>query len=262
MGTRSQPIGWDIERATNGSLSAVYQLALKAGGTAVRAMTSRSIITVSLAVLCGAALWGILAQGRQVSELRAEEQRLESTRPTTNDSAADTIASPTPEVPRELLQLRAEVARLSQQQRELSGARKENEKLRLQLENRRTNSASLKAASAGYIRTSDAKWVGCNTPQDTLQSAFWAMRNHELEKYLDTLEPGVAEANREGLRTEPRSADDFFKGKVIPPLFRIKGVQQINEGLVEVQVEISPDISPISFALRQVDGQWKLVSPL
>jgi len=214
--------------------------------------------------LCGAALWGLLAQGRQVSELQTEQKRLESAYRATNAPPAEPVATPTPtpEVPRELLQLRAEVARLSQQQRELSGAHKENEKFRLQLENRRTNSASLKATSAGYIRTSDAKWVGCNTPQDTLQSAFWAMRNHELEKYLDTLEPGVAEANREGLRTEPRSADDFFKGKVIPPLFRIKGVQQINEGLVEVQVEISPDISPISFALRQVDGQWKLVSPL
>lgn len=225
-------------------------------------MTSRSLITVGFALLCGAALWGILAQGRQVSELRAEEHRRESERQATNASAPDTISVPTPEVPRELLQLRAEVARLSQQQREMAGAPKENEKLRLQLENRRTNSASLKAAGAGYIRMSDAKWLGFNTPEDTLQSAFWAMRNHDLEKYLDALEPDVAAANREALRTESRSADDFFKGKVTPPLFRIKGAQQIQEGFVEVQVEISPDIDPISFALRRVDGQWKLVSPL
>jgi hypothetical protein len=222
-------------------------------------MTSRSTITVGFAVLCGAALWGILAQGRQVSELRAEEQRRESERQATNASASETISVPTPEVPRELLQLRAEVARLSQRQREMGGAQKENEKLRLQLENRRTNSASLKATGAGYIRMSDAKWLGCNTPEDTLQSAFWAMRNHDLEKYLDALEPDVAAAIRED---ESRSAGDFFKGKVIPPLFRIKGEQQIEKGFVEVQVEISPDIDPISFALRQVDGQWKLVSPL
>jgi hypothetical protein len=220
-------------------------------------MTSRSIITIGFAVLCGAALWGILAQGRQVSELRAEEQRLESERLATNASAAETISVPTPEVPRELLQLRAEVARLSQQQRELARARTENEKLRLQVEDRRTNSASLKAAGAGYIRMSDAKWLGYNTPQDTLQSAFWALQNHDLEKYLDALEPDVAAAIRES-----SSADDFFKGKVIPPRYRIKEEQQIKEGFVEVQVEISPDIDPISFALRQVDGQWKLVSPL
>jgi hypothetical protein len=216
---------------------------------------------VGSASLCGAALWGLLAQARQVSELQTEQKRLESAYRATNAPPAEPAAAPdpTPEVPRELLQLRAEVARLSQQQRELSGARKENEKFRLQLENRRTNSASLKAVGAGYIRMSDAKWLGYNTPEDTLQSAFWAMRNHDLEKYLDALEPDVAAAIRE---SESRNAGDFFKGKVIPPVFRIKGEQQIEKGYVEVQVEISADISPISFALRQVNGQWKLVSPL
>src|SRR5262249_46586915 len=143
--------------------------------------------------LCGAALWGILALGHQVSELRAEEQRLEIARPTTNDSAAETIASPAPEVPRELLQLRAEVARLSQQQRELAGARMENEKLRLQLEDRRTNNAARKESGAAYIRASEAKWLGYNTPEDTLQSLFWAAQNHNLEKFLEGLAPEAAE---------------------------------------------------------------------
>jgi hypothetical protein len=217
------------------------------------------MISVGFVALCGAALWGVLAQGRQLSELRAEQKRLESASAATSAPTSQTIASPSPppEVPRELLQLRAEVARLSQQQRELAGARPENDKLRLQVENRRTNNATRKGGAAGYIKMSQVKWLGCNTPEDTLQSAFWALQNHDLEKYLDALEPDVAAAIRES-----SSADDFFKGKVIPPLFRIKGEQQIKEGFVEVQVEISPDIDPISFALRQVDGQWKLVSPL
>jgi len=94
-------------------------------------MTSRSLITVGFLFLCGAALWGVLAQGRQVSQLQAEQKRLESAQPATNATPADTIASPTPEVPRELLQLRAEVARLSQQQRDLASAQPENDRLRL-----------------------------------------------------------------------------------------------------------------------------------
>jgi hypothetical protein len=232
------------------------------GQTALNGMSSRPVIAAGFVALCGAALWGVLAQKRQVSELRAEQVQLEPATPRTNALTAKTIAPPAPEVPRELLQLRGEVARLSQQQRELAGAPEENKKLRLQLENRQTNSAALGATTGAYIRTSTANWVGYNTPEDTLQSAFWAMRNHDLEKYLDTLEPDVAAAIRKAIRTESRGADDFFKGKVIPPLFRIKGEQQIEKGFVEVQVEISPDISPISFALRQVDGQWKLVSPL
>jgi hypothetical protein len=106
-------------------------------------MTSRSIIIVGFLAVCGAALWGILAQGRHVSELQAEQKRLESAGPPPTAPPAESHATPIPmpEVPRELLQLRAEVARLSQQQRELSAARQENERLRLLLENRRAKNA-------------------------------------------------------------------------------------------------------------------------
>src|SRR6267142_1821171 len=150
-------------------------------------MTSRSIIAIAFIGLCGAALLGVVAQGHQLSQLRAGQKRLETaTNQVSNASAGEAAAtpSPTPEVPRELLQLRAEVARLSQQQRELAGARQENDRLRLQLENRRSNHAAGKGPAAGYIRMSEVKWLGCNTPEDTLQSAFWAIQHHDVPKYL------------------------------------------------------------------------------
>src|SRR5436190_2449224 len=223
-------------------------------------MTSRSIITVGFVVLCGVALWGVLADERQVSQLQAEQKRLESAQPTTNAAAADTIASPPTEVPRELLQLRAEVARLSQQHRELAGSRPEHEKLQLQLENRRTNSIAAKAASAGYMRMSEVKWLGCNTPEETLQSAFWAMRNHDLEKYLETLRPDVAKELADSLRAESHSADEYFKDKQLPPVFRIVGRQQIDEGVIDLEVEIAPDVPTITFDIRREGEQWKLGS--
>jgi len=228
-------------------------------------MTSRSIIAIAFIVLCGAALWGVVAQGRQLSQLRAEQKRLETaTNRVTNASAVEAAAtpSPTPEVPRELLQLRAEVARLSQRQRELAGARTENEKLRLQLENRRTNSATGKAPGGGYIRVSEVKWSGYNTPEDTLQSAFWAMRNHDLGKYLEAIRPDVAEELAATLRNESRSADEFFKSKPPPPIFRIVGRQQNDEEVIDLQVEIAPDTPAQTIIFRRAGGQWKLESPL
>ena len=226
-------------------------------------MTSRSIIIVGFVVLSGAALWGVLAQGRQVSELRAEQKRLES-EDLQQKPAADTVvpASSTPEVPRELLQLRAEVARLSQRQRELNEARQENEKLRLQLENRSTNSVSAKAASAGYIRMSEVKWLGCNSPEDTLQSALWAMRNHDLEKYLETIRPDVAKEIADTLRSEPRSADEFFKDKQPPvPIFKIIGHRDNDDETISLEIEIAPNFPRESVSFRRVGGQWKLESP-
>jgi hypothetical protein len=235
-------------------------------------MTSRSIITVGFVALCGAALWGILNQGRQVSELRAEEQRLESARPTTNDLAAETIASPTPEVPRELLQLRAEVARLSQEQRGLAGARTENERLRLQLEERKTNSAARK--TAGYIRASEAKWLGYNTPEDTLQSMFWAAQNRNLEKFLEAITPEAAEDVKSLFKNSDNpeeAARKFFDQEGFPPGFRIIGREQVADGVVALTVQVlkpksntEPGVEmdsaePVRF--EQIAGQWKMGKP-
>jgi len=235
-------------------------------------MTSRSIITVAFVALCGAGLWGILAQGRQVSELRAEQKRLESANLVTNAPPAETIARPTPapEVPRELLQLRAEVARLSQQQRELSPARKENERLRLQLENRRTNNAA-KHPGSTYIQTSEAKWVGYNTPEDTLQSLFWAAKNRNVEKFLEGLTPESAGELREqiGKSENPAQAiESILESASLPPLFEIIGREQLADGSIGLKLQIvngndesrSVDTSePLGF--KQIGGQWKLSKP-
>jgi hypothetical protein len=225
-------------------------------------MNARWLVTLLLLITCGAVLWGVITQGREISELRIERARLEviNSITATNPASTDAVPSPTPEVPRELLQLRAEVARLSQQQREMAGARPENEKLRLQLENRRTNNAAGKGPAAGYIRMSEVKWLGCNTPEDTLQSAFWAIQHHDVPKYLETIRPDVAKELVDSLRTEPRSADEFFKDKQLPPIFRIAGRQQNDDEVIDLQFEIGPDIPLQTIYVRRVGGQWKLES--
>jgi hypothetical protein len=237
-------------------------------------MTPRSIIIVGFVAVCGAGLWGILAQGRQVSELQAQQKRLESAQLATNGLTVETIATPTPEVPRELLQLRAEVARLSQQQRELVGARTENERLRLQLEERKTNSAARNQAGAVYIRASEAKWLGYNTPEDTLQSLFWAAQNRNLEKFLEGLTPEAAEELKNLFKDSDNpneAAKRFFEEEGFPSGFRIIGREQaVNSGVaLAVQVlkpkssaEAGMDVdSSESIRFEQVAGQWKMGKP-
>jgi hypothetical protein len=227
-------------------------------------MTSRSIITIGFFALCGAALWGVLAQGRQVSELQAEQKRQESARPTTNDSAADTIVSPTPEVPRELLQLRAEVARLTQQQRELASAQRENDRLRLQLENRRTNNTAANALATGYIRISESKWLGYSTPENTLQSFLWAIKNHDLGKYLEALTPDKANQTKEMLQNTSRAPEQLFGDKEMAPVYRI-AKRQDSDPLApgrfdhaDLEIQIGPDMPTETFTFQQIEGQWKL----
>jgi hypothetical protein len=227
-------------------------------------MTPRSIIIVGFVAVCGAGLWGILSQGRQVSELQAEQNRLESVRLATNNPPAEIIAtpSPTPEVPRELLQLRAEVARLSQQQRELAVTRQENERLRLQLENRRTNHAAAGFMGTGYVRKSELKWLGYNSPEDTLQSLFWAMKNHDLDKLLGALTSEQAQQFREAFQLTHDSAEQFFKSQEpgMPPGFRISDRHQNDDGTILLRVDVAPDIPGETFTFRQIGGQWKIAA--
>jgi hypothetical protein len=247
-------------------------------------MTSRSIITVGFVALCGAALWGILAQGRHVSELQAEQKLLESGGPPPTAPPAETHATPipAPEVPRELLQLRAEVAGLSQQQRELSAARQENERLRLQLEDRRTNRAAQKRADAAFIRASEAKWLGYNTPEDTLQSMFWAAQNHNLEKFLEAITPEIAEEFKSRFKDSDNpeeAAKKLFddEGR-IPAGFRIIGREQAADGAVALIIQVAHHTGAVvrpnsglepglavdsSEAIRfeRIAGQWKMGKP-
>jgi hypothetical protein len=224
-------------------------------------MREHPLVTVLTVAVCGATLWAILAEGHQLSQLRAEHKRLEVANPATNSAPTEMAAtqSATPEVPRELLQLRAEVARLSQQQRELTGARSENERLRLQLENRRTNSAAAKSASAGYVRTSETKWLGYNTPENTLQSFLWAIRNHDVEKFLEAFTPETGDRLKEGmLQDTNRTPEQLLGSKELPPAYRVAGRKERDTDYVELEVQIAPDIPAMPFSFQQVGGQWKL----
>jgi hypothetical protein len=236
-------------------------------------MNMRSMIIMVVAILCAAALWGVVAQGRQLSTLRDEQKRLSTSNQLAESNASKATAnpSPTPEVPRELLQLRAEVARLSQQQRELSGARHENERLRLQLENRRTNSAAAGKLNGAYIRTSQAQWLGYNTPEDTLQSMFWAVKNRNLEKFLESATPEASEEFRKqiSLSDNPATAaEEFFKSEQSPPGFKVIGREQIADDTIGLRIQfvmpdgsVEPRIAVDSSELLQfkrIAGQWKL----
>jgi hypothetical protein len=229
-------------------------------------MSARSVIAILLAVIGVTAIWGVVTEGHQLSELRAEEKRLGNANADANNTTIEIATAPsaTPEVPRELLQLRAEVARLSQQQRELAGARPENERLRLQLENRRTNSAAAKAVGGGYIRTSEAKWLGYNTPENTLQSFLWAKKNHDLDKYLEALTPDKADEAKEMLQNSTRTPEQLFGAREMTPVYKI-AKRQNSDPLVpgrfdhaDLEIEIAPDMPTETITFQQIEGQWKL----
>jgi len=161
-------------------------------------MNKRNVITVLAVVLCTGAVWRVTVQRQELVRVRAEQGRLialsvpASQARTTQKGGnfeAQEAANPAEAVPPELLQLRAEVQRLTRRLSELSAVSKEAEQLRAQLQNGRTNSAAGVRLPPGYLRKSQAQNVGYNTPEDTMQTFLWALQNRDLTNLTLSFKP-------------------------------------------------------------------------
>src|SRR6266851_4167937 len=143
-------------------------------------------VFASLMMLCA-----ILAQRHELLGLRGEHQRLLARLTGASDDPQQALstetasaAPPTPgiTVSPELLRLRNQVNLLTRRRQELAGIRSENERLRLLFAERQTNPPS--ALPPGYIRKSQARLVGYNTPEDTLQSFLCALQTRDAMNVL------------------------------------------------------------------------------
>jgi hypothetical protein len=224
-----------------------------------------------LTAVCLATLWGALSQRSQLASLRGEQQQLLAQVAATADgsaspSAAETGASPgTPRqtllVTPDLLRLRNEVTRLTERRRELAGVRAENEQLRAQIASRGTNGPGGFQLPPGYVRKSEARMVGYNTPDDTLQSLLWATRNHDLTNALQAFTPERAAELRARAGESQQAIEAFFRDEVVlPGMAVISRKQDTNDGLTYLEVEVMPGMEHAEISLKQINGQWKIAS--
>jgi len=230
-------------------------------------MNFRNVVVCVLVLLCLTTVWAAIAHHRQILTLRDEEQRLaveaeHSTQlppvaPSTLESTTDHLQAEA--VSSELLKLRGEVGLLRQRRRELEGVRQENERLRLQVASMLTNPVSGQKLPPGYIRKQHARFVGYNTPEDTLQSFLWALANHNYQGVLDAFSPQMAE--QFGISVPATQSSNFFQQvETQLPGLGVVGRKEASDGVVELTVEFAPGVeSPIRLAL--FNGQWKLVDP-
>jgi hypothetical protein len=228
-------------------------------------MNRRALLGGFLAIVCLLILWGVWSQGSQLAGLRAEQQQLLAARadntvsPGTAEVAdASSGASPPALVATpELLRLRNDVTQLTERRRELAGARAENERLRAQLASRDTNGPGGFHLPPGYVRLSEARMVGYNTPDDTLQSLLWATQKHDLTNVLQAFMPEMAEQFRAQAGKSPQSIEDFFSTYQAPGIAILSRRPQ-PDGSVELEVETVPGAPPDRISLRPVGGQWKI----
>ena len=229
-------------------------------------MSSRILLTSLAWALCLGTVWGVFHQRQEVLALRAQQLELARTAaassqiPSPAANNPETLQSSDSSVESELLQLRAEVTRLNARKRELSGVAEEAERLRAQLERNQTNSAAGTQLPAGYMRKSQAQFVGYSTPENTLQSLIWAMQHHDMTRFLETLSPEEAQGMRARLDPSGQPEKGFFKAMDSLPGMAIQSRQDFPDGSVELQVEIGPGMPPEKMRLRPMNGEWKIES--
>jgi hypothetical protein len=217
--------------------------------------------------VCIAALWGVIAQRRQLENLRAEKQRqlerLSAPAKTAVPGPADTgdaAQAPTPGSPSpELLRLRNEVSQLMAKQRGLAGVSNESHQLEALAAARATNTGAPLTLPPGYILRSQAQWSGFNTPDNTVQSFLWAAQNRDLTNLLQALTPEFAQQVMGQFQQKGGAAsNEFFQGLSHFPGMRVVERQPQPDGSIELKVEIVPGMPEQPIHVRFLNGQWKL----
>jgi len=220
-------------------------------------MNARTIFGAVLLAFCLAELWMFHGQRQQLAELRAAQQRLMASRSSDAEipaepahSAPNTGASP------ELLRLRGQVTRLEERRRELASVPAQNTSLRTQLASRGTNAVSGVRLPPGYIRASEARFVGYGSPADTIQSLLWAIRNHDAAHLLQAFPPEAAEHI-----PATNLLNEAFQEIGDLPGIAIVETRQMPDGSIEAKMEIDPDTPAQRVKFQQINGEWKLAGP-
>jgi hypothetical protein len=234
-------------------------------------MSARAFFILVCTLACLATLTCVLIQGRQLANLRTEQQRLVSQSLVTKDSSRESpVAQPAVQTveqhpavspSRELLRLRNEVTRLSIRRRELFGVTNENVRLRSQLRDHKAKASAAAALAPGYILRSKAQRVGFSTPEDAMQSYLWAMQNRDINGLLQALTPDSAEQTEAQLRESGSSTNEFFQRTEALVGMAILERRQLANGSIEADVQIVPGIPALKFRFQLIGGQWKIETP-
>ena len=139
--------------------------------------------------------------------------------------------------------------------------RAENERLRAEVAGRGTNGTAQYWSSPGFLRKSEARMVGYNTPEDTLQSLLCAVHNHDLTNALQAFAPEMANELTVRFAESGQSMEDFFSR--VGGFFGMRIADRstvVNDGSRLVWVELVPGMPGQLVNLSQTNGQWKIRS--
>jgi len=225
-------------------------------------MKARFLI-IGVSIVSGlATLAAVLYQHHELKNIRTdrETQAAQIAGSSVDPSPMDAVEPSTPSPAAssnlwELLRLRSQVGQLMEQKRQLAKMRDENQRLREQVSAIGTNNSSGAALPPGYIRRSQARWVGMNTLEDTVQSFLWAAQNRDSTNLLRVL---TSECGERILQRGGFAFGELFDTIRTLPGMRLVNQKQLPDGSVQAQFEIMPGQPESRIHFQQIGGEWKM----
>jgi hypothetical protein len=166
---------------------------------------------------------------------------------------------------RDLAKLRNEVSQLRAQQSELAAARAESARL---LDAKGSGAPLRREVPPGFISKEQLRNAGFQTPEDAVQTFFWAMREGDLGLMAQGLSPGNEE-RKEIERMPPEKRAELEKmlraeeNRKENPMnyfndFAVRGKEVISDDAVVLHIGSSLSMNTAKVKLERSAGEWRL----
>ena len=224
--------------------------------------------TILLALLAAVGTAAVLWQRLSITELREPAPLLASG----VESNVASSAAMNSELEREAVELRAqtrdlpklrtEVSQLRVRQRELATARVEHERL---LRAKESGAPVPREIPPGFVSREQLRNAGYETPEDTIQTFFWAMREGNAAVAMESLSPENKQRIRfDSVPPEQREALELKARGGAPEMkqfndFNVAERQQLSEDKVKLYLRSSLSTNTVSYELKRFGTEWKLV---
>lgn len=182
-------------------------------------------------------------ENREIEKLRQENREIDGLR----------VAN------RDLYKLRNEVHLLRDQVKEWAGVRAENERLRV-VEGRRASNGAPSAEARPWLTADQLNFAGYATPEATLQTLFWAVKQGDVESIKKCFTPEtqkkMAEQPADELRGEIERMSKRFQG------IRVAARKVVSGGEIHLgaQINVADRETPdeAAFPFKLIGGEWRL----
>jgi hypothetical protein len=145
--------------------------------------------------------------------------------------------------------LHSNISELTARKNQLTGALPDQDEIRTRLTVRQ-------ATDSGFIRKTNAKWLGTDTPANTFESALWALHNRRADALMQLLSPDTVKMIQQQMGNAP---EKFFDAAAAIPAMRVSNQQFWGAATIKAELDLSPeDRTPRAIFFFLLDGQWKL----